>query len=238
MGFFMTWISHNGRAPQSKTPTSVVVVLVADLDFSLFTWEFVLLLIKVGAGSFGVFKPFWVCVQNTFMTRLQRCDSPKVNVFLRLDSCMGARRQRRRSLYSPFFVGKWGQISLDFVFLHHGASLCTSAPIEGLHMYHQPCSMTNYICEMRLWGGLPNQSLLSGNVHRFQHVVLYDVCEKTEWCQLGQKWLTCKSHAQTALHPTPPLCPVMFCFHHLFLLTKSVSILLFLDYGIVSWHFI
>lgn len=148
---------------------------------------------------------------------LKRCDNPNVNVFLRLDSNEGARRQRWRSLYSPFFVEKWGQISVDFVFLHHGASLCTSAPIEGLHMYHQPCSMTNYICEMRLWGGLPNQSLLSGNVHRFQHVVLYDVCKKKEWCQLGQKWLTCKSHAQTVQHPTPTLCPVVFCFRRLFL---------------------
>lgn len=84
-------------------------------------------------------------------------------------------------------IGKWGQISVDLVclFLCHGAPLCTSAPIEGLHMYHQPCSMTNYICEMRLWGGLPSQSLLSGNVYRFQHEVLHYVSVwKRERCQL------------------------------------------------------
>lgn len=62
------------------------------------------------------------------------------------------------------------------LFLCHGAPLCTSAPIEGLHMYHQPCSMTNYICEMRLWGGLPSQSLLLGYVYRFQHEVLHCDC--------------------------------------------------------------
>ena len=61
------------------------------------------------------------------------------------------------------------------LFLCHGAPLCTSAPIEGLHMYHQPCSMTNYICEMRLWGGLPSQSLLLGYVYHFQHEVLHYV---------------------------------------------------------------
>lgn len=62
------------------------------------------------------------------------------------------------------------------LFLCHGAPLCTSAPVEGLHMYHQPCSMTNYICEMRLWRGLPSQSLLLGYVYRFQHEVLHCVC--------------------------------------------------------------
>lgn len=41
----------------------------------------------------------------------------------------------------------------------HGFS-CEPGPIEGLHMYHHTCSMTNYICEMRLLGGLSNPSLL------------------------------------------------------------------------------
>lgn len=82
-----------------------------------------------------------------------------------------------RSVYFPHYM-ETGPDKRGFgvsLFLCHGAPLCTSAPIEGLHMYHQPCSMTNYICEMRLWGGLPSRSLLLGYVYRFQHEVLYYV---------------------------------------------------------------
>lgn len=54
-------------------------------------------------------------------------------------------------------------------------------------MYHQPCSMTNYICEMRLCGGLPSQSLLLGYVYRFQQEVLHCVsvlAREREECHL------------------------------------------------------
>lgn len=71
---------------------------------------------------------------------------------------------------------EWGPDKHGFgVFLCHGAPPAHLGPIEGLHMYHQPCSMTNYICEMRLCGGLPSQSLLLGSVYRFQHEVLHRV---------------------------------------------------------------
>lgn len=79
------------------------------------------------------------------------------------------------------------------VFLCHGAPPAHLGPIEGLHMYHQPCSMTNYICEMRLCGGLPSQSLLLGYVYRFQHEVLHCVsvlARKREGCHLVGNWLT------------------------------------------------
>lgn len=93
----------------------------------------------------------------------------------------------------PPIIGNRAQISMDLVcFFCHGAPPAHLGPIEGLHMYHQPCSMTNYICEMRLCGGLPSQSLLLGYVYRFQHEVLHCVSvlvRKKEGCHLVGSWL-------------------------------------------------